>query len=87
MAIIFKKHVNQALVCPKQLDFIRQSLANPELAEMACDWIGIEKGVYEETCRNALALLDKASIKAFVAKTYFKWEIGLANSAAPGNFN
>ena len=52
---------------------------------MACDWIGIERDVYEETCRNALAHLDKRS--SFVAKSYFKWEIGLANSAAPGNFN
>ena len=60
-------------------------MSNPELAQMASDWIGIEKDVYEETCRNAIAHLDTR--KAFVAKSYFKWEIGLANSAAPGNFN
>ena len=60
-------------------------MSDSEMAQMACDWIGIEKNVYEETCRNALAHLDKRS--AFVAKSYFKWEIGLSNSAAPGNFN
>ena len=69
---ILQKSICHALTCPDQQAFIRASVSDSgaELAKKACDWIGIDRPVYEEICHKELALWDKGP------ETYFMWQIG-----------